>query len=96
MTDINVSLAAPETITVTLTSIDSTSWDHSTLSNLDYASAGHTDFAGTTATQTLTNKTLTDAKISGKIYLDYASDTYLEYISGEVFLYVGGNIAASW
>lgn len=35
------------------------STDHALLSHLDYASAGHTGFVGTTAAQTLTNKTLT-------------------------------------
>ena len=39
-----------------------------------------------------------DIKISGKVYLDFTSDSYFEYNSGtgEVDLYVGGTIKASW
>lgn len=39
---------------------------------------------------------LTNPQITGKLYLDYSTNTYLEYVGTEVVLYVGGNIAASW
>lgn len=54
--------------------------DHSALSNLDYAHAGHTGFVGLTASQTLTNKTLTAPVIStivnsGTLTLPTSTDT---------------------
>lgn len=47
---------------------------------------------------TTSGPSFAEVRIAGKIYLDYSSDTYFEYNSGsgEVELYVGGNIKASW